>query len=180
MQPTASESRPSSTRSRPIVSTSRMRRAPPVRTGRRPTRSTGLAQYADGVPILDLPVIDRPPVKSYRSGREHRAYRRRAVRGAQEHRGDVAGNALRDAARCVRGADLPPLRTVGLRHRHRPRRPAEARQPAPRRALREHRSVASQARARAARSWSTCRRCATTSPRLRSIRARPSAPSSVG
>ena len=29
------------------------------------------AQYADGVPVLDLPVIERPAVKTYRSGREH-------------------------------------------------------------------------------------------------------------
>ena len=29
------------------------------------------AQYADGAPVLELPVIERPPVKTYRAGREH-------------------------------------------------------------------------------------------------------------
>ena len=50
MPPIASVSRRSSTRPRPIAQYVAGQTAPAVRAARRPTRTTGLAQYADGAP----------------------------------------------------------------------------------------------------------------------------------
>ena len=56
-----------------------------------------VAQYSDGVPILDLPVIDRPPVKSYRSGREYLRIDEELYAALKSTAAASRGNALRDA-----------------------------------------------------------------------------------
>ena len=130
---------PGPARARGVVSRIRRRAVSTTTTyrPRRPTRSTGRRSIRPERRSSTCPSTgpDRPS-KTYRRGREHLLIDDELYAALKQRGREVRSHALRDAARGVRGARVPPLRPVGFRGRHSARRAA-----APRRTRRSSRTA---------------------------------------